>query len=260
VFHTPANDSLIRVKCSVIYFNVKSRDSIKPAPLAMSFSARLRAAPAEVLGKADFFRGLPSAALSLLASLCRVRTLGKHETLFLEQTRGSEVFFLAEGRIALQKCSPDGTPVTIRTVRPGEVFAEVVLFEQDRYPVTATAIVPATVVAFAKHDFVRLLDDRPFRDGFIANLMRKQRYLAERVRYLTSCDVEQRLFIFLKEQYGEVASISITISKKDVAAAIGATPETLSRLLQRLRADGSLRWERRTITLRPGFWGKFDAT
>jgi CRP/FNR family transcriptional regulator, dissimilatory nitrate respiration regulator len=221
-------------------------------------STRLPSSPAEFLGRAEFFRGLPQAALSQLARLCRVRLLGNHETLFLEQSRGSDVFFLAEGRIALQKGTPDGNSITIRTVRPGEVFAEVILFEQDRYPVTASAMVPSKVLVIARQDFLRLLEDRPFRDGFIANLMRKQRYLAERVRYLTSCDVEKRLFIFLKEQFGETYSIPISMAKKDVATAIGATPETLSRLLQRLRAEGTLRWERRTIVLRQRFWAQFS--
>ena len=217
------------------------------------------AAIAARLGQADFFKGLPPDGCRRLAKLCVVRTPAKKDTLFMEGQRGREVFFLVEGSILLHKATADGAEIVIRTIRPGEVFAEVILFEQDRYPVTATALVPCRVLAFDRVDFLGLLEDPRFRDEFIANLMRKQRYLAERVRYLISCDVEQRFFLFLKEQHGEIEKIPMALSKKDLAAAIGATPETLSRLLQRLRRAKKLQWKDRVLTLPPGFWRRFEA-
>ena len=84
--------------------------------------------------------------------------------------------------------------------------------------------------------------------------MRKQRYLAERVRHLISCDVEERFFLFLEQQYGRREQYSIALSKRDFAAAIGTIPETFSRLLLRLREQGRIRWEGRTLTLPAGFW------
>ena len=59
-------------------------------------------------------------------------------------------------------------------------------------------------------------------------LLRKQRYLADRIQQLTSQDVEQRLRAFLLEQYGRQEQIHAEINKKQLAAAIDATPETLS--------------------------------
>ena len=70
---------------------------------------------------------------------------------------------------------------------------------------------------------------------------------AEQVQSLTSTDVETRLLRFLKEQYGSRKEIRINLSKKDVAAAIGTTPETLSRLLLRLKKEGILIWEGRMV-------------
>ena len=89
--------------------------------------------------------------------------------------------------------------------------------------------------------------------------MTKQRYLAERVRYLTSYDVEERFWRFLREQFGEAERIEPGMSKKDIAAAIGATPQTFSRLTQRLKASGAISWDNNTIVLPTGFWRKRDA-
>jgi CRP/FNR family transcriptional regulator len=85
-------------------------------------------------------------------------------------------------------------------------------------------------------------------------LMRKQRYLAERILYLTTRDVEDRFFDFLAEQYGRRESYDIPLAKKQVAAAIGTIPETFSRLLLRLKAEGIGSWEGERLSLAPGFW------
>jgi CRP/FNR family transcriptional regulator len=85
-------------------------------------------------------------------------------------------------------------------------------------------------------------------------LMRKQRYLTERILYLTTREVEDRFFDFLAEQYGRRDVYDIPLAKKDVAAAIGTIPETFSRLLLRLKAEGLGSWDGDRLELAPGFW------
>ena len=88
----------------------------------------------------------------------------------------------------------------------------------------------------------------------IAMLLRKQRYLADKIQQLTSQDVEQRLRSFLLEQYGEREQIQVEINKKQLASAIGATPETFSRLLQDLNRRKCLTWKQGVIHTSPDFW------
>jgi CRP/FNR family transcriptional regulator len=139
--------------------------------------------------------------------------------------------------------------VVIKVVRPGELFAEVILFEQDRYPVSALAMTASRLFALPKTRFYALLDNVEFRNDFFGMLMRKQRYLADRIRYLTTNEVEERFFIFLREQYGDGSLIVPVLSKKDMAAAIGATPETYSRLLARLTGEGKIALEGKAIRI-----------
>jgi len=74
---------------------------------------------------------------------------------------------------------------------------------------------------------------------------------------LTSMDVEERFTEFLREHYGETAVITPDLSKKDIASAIGATPETFSRLLQKLEKRGDFTWNGKSIHLTPDFWDRF---
>ena len=88
--------------------------------------------------------------------------------------------------------------------------------------------------------------------------MAKQRYLAERIQELTTTDVEHRFFTFLRAQYGEKELIQTPLSKKDIAAAIGTTPESLSRLIQRLSEDEVIEWKGKQIKILANPWRLLD--
>jgi len=116
------------------------------------------------------------------------------------------------------------------------------------------ALTDILVLKLLRRDLLDLLRQEDFRNDFIAMLLRKQRYLADKIQQLTSQDVEHRLRAFLIEQYGVRDQINAEINKKQLAAAIGATPETLSRLLQDLKRRKSVVWKQGIITVSPDFW------
>jgi CRP-like cAMP-binding protein len=99
-----------------------------------------------------------------------------------------------------------------------------------------------------------LLAQDQFRSDFIKMLMRKQRHLTQRILNLTLHDMEDRFFLFLREQYGERQEYTVNFSKKDIAAAIWTNPETLSRLIQRLKRDAVITWSGRRLALKDEFW------
>ncbi len=207
-----------------------------------------------IIGDSPDFSALSTSSRVQLAGICIPRVLAKREMLFHEGDQGSAMYLVAQGTVQLFRTAEDGREVVIRLMKPGELFAEVVLFERDDYPVSAVALVPSQVYLVAKRQFHCLLEQAAFRRDFIANLLAKQRYLAERVYRLAALDVEERFFEFLRDHWGEREEYRIDISKRDVAAAIDALPETLSRMLLRLKEGGVAQWEGETLRLRAGFW------
>ena len=213
--------------------------------------------PFHLIRHAKFFNGLSEAACRRLADLSRRRELARSDMLFMEGSEGKAVYLLVCGSLQLVKTNLDGRETVIKTVMPGELFAEVILFEKPRYPVTAVARTVAEVIEVPRTGFLKLLDERDFRNDFMAMLMSKQRYLAERIQQLTSMDVAARFVEFLREHYGETEYITPGLSKKDVASAIGATPETFSRLLKKLEQRGGFCWKGKTLEIDPEFWDEF---
>lgn len=204
-----------------------------------------------LLSQTPLFQGLSPESRRVLAAVCQPREFRKRAVLFREGEAGAALYLLVIGRVRLHKARDGGRPVVIKVVKPGEAFAEVMLFERTRYPVTAVALTGGVFLRLLRQDVRRLLRNEDFRDDFIAMLIAKQRYLAERIGQLTSPDIELRFRTFLREQYGDARVIPIAISKKEVAAAIGTTPETFSRLIRRLTRRGALTWKNKVLTLHP---------
>ena len=213
----------------------------------------------DILARTRFFRQMSAESLEALAAICQPRPTERRQRLFGEGEPGAAIYVVATGKVRLYRTNVDGREVVIKIVGAGEVFAEVILFETERYPVSAQVLEPGLVHRVPRSDFLRLLDGKTFRDDFIAMLMRKQRYLVGKVQELASSDVEARFRTFLREQYGGRDHFAIALSKKDVAGAIGTTPETFSRLLRRLDEDGLLSWAAGSVRVAPAFWERDTA-
>jgi CRP/FNR family transcriptional regulator len=212
----------------------------------------------ELLKKTALFRDLGDDSLEKLAEGCRRVEIARGEHLFFEGDEGRDLFVLAEGGIRLYKLAGDGQETTVKLVNPFEAFAEVAFFDMGRYPVSAVSTKYSVALAVDGSTFEDLLEARSFRNEFISTIIDRLRYLSQRIHYLTAYDVEQRFFRFLHDECGPVETCTLRIPKKEIAAAIGTVPETLSRLILRLRERGDIEWKGSTIKLREGFWEEYD--
>lgn len=195
------------------------------------------------LAQANFFAGLTPDSRRILAERCNVRQACARTVLFREGEIGEAFYLLGRGRVRLFKTEGNEQDTTLKIIMPGEVFAEVILFESERYPVDAVVIEDALLFAIPRKGFRALLDRPDFRDDFIATLMRKQRYLAQALHTRQSNDVDERLLSFLREATGGRDADDFRLSKRETAGAIGARPETVSRALARLSDKGILSWQ-----------------
>jgi len=211
-----------------------------------------------VLSKSDLFSQSSPATIRTLAALCSTTNRQSGEVLFLEGTPGRVFFVCLEGQVRVFKTTEDGREITVRLAGPGDSFGEVILFEQDHYPVSAVCISPCTFAEVPRDRFLSALDNPELRNDFIASLMKKQRYLAGRILTLSLLEVEDRFFQFLFQHFGKKQNYKISMSKKEFAAAIGTVPETFSRLLSRLSKRGILEWKGRSLTLAADAWDSYE--
>ena len=201
----------------------------------------------DILERIDLFKGVSLTSRKALASVCISRHIKKNEMLFHEGDSGDNLFILVTGSVRIFKSGGGDRETVIKLIKPGEIFAEAVLFELATYPASALSLKTGLVYKITKRQFHDLLDKADFRNDFILTLMQKQRYLADRLHAAAAFDVEERLIRFLVDHYGKREEYRFDISKKDIASAIGTIPETLSRVLARMERDGTLTVTGKTI-------------
>lgn len=204
----------------------------------------------------NFLAGLPARFKDALLALGHETEAERGKFVFSEGSEGTHFCVLLSGTVRLYKTAADGREVTVRLINEGEMFGEVILFENETYPVSAAAVKPSRIFMIPRTAFIAALDSTEFRNDFITVIMRKQRYLAERILHLAAYDVEERFFRFLEESYGRRDSYLIDLSKQDIAAVIGTLPETLSRLLARLKKRGVISWQGKRLIIEEKFWEK----
>jgi CRP/FNR family transcriptional regulator len=203
----------------------------------------------ETLSKSLFFGGLSTEIISEISKRGRTENFNKDEIIFFEGDRGEKFYFLIEGLVKIYKSADNDREIVLRHIRPGEMFGEVILFESETYPVSATALRESTLFSINRNLFMELFREEPFRKYFTGNIFRKLRYLADKVAFLNAYDVEERFFLFVEEHYGIKPLINIDLTKAELAEGIGTIPETMSRLIARLKVKDMVEWNRNELKL-----------
>lgn len=188
----------------------------------------------------------------------RILQFEKGKVLFHEGDMGQSFYILLSGMVKLYKTAEDGREIIVRILKGGEVFGEVILFVNDNYPVSSLILEKSSLFSISRGSFYKLMEKDDFRNEFISVIMKKQRYLSDRIHYLSAYDVEERFFKFLLENYGTHRNYTINLSKKDLASAIGTIPETFSRLIGRLKKRGIITWEKKCLSIKENFWEDYE--
>lgn len=208
----------------------------------------------DFLENTELFRDATDTVRKQIQSASAKEVYKRGDFIFNEGDEGASFYALIKGHVRLVKNSMDGKEILVRFVKPNEIFAEVILFESPVYPVTAVSIDDTELLSIKKSEILILMNNADFRNEFCAMLMRRMRYLADRILYISAFDVEERFFRFLIEKYGKKYEYTINLPRKDIASSIGTIPETLSRLTMRLKQRGIIVWDDNYLTIQKDFW------
>ena len=201
------------------------------------------------LSRAEMFSSLDPPTLQKIASLGRWRSFAARQMIFSEGEPCGGFYLLVEGAVKVYKLSAEGREHVLHLVWPGETFAEAALFLGDAYPAYAEAVRASRAVLFPAQPFLALLRAEPdlaFRlMGGMALWLRR---LVGQVEVLALRGAASRLAGYLLG-LREGAAAVLPAPKAVVAAHLGMTPETLSRLFCRMEAQGLIRVRGRNISV-----------
>jgi CRP/FNR family transcriptional regulator len=176
----------------------------------------------------------------------------KGESIFFEGEKANYIYYVINGSVKLYKINDEGKIANIKIVKKNEIFADIVLFDENIYPVNAVSLIHSKILCLKAKELKEvILSNRKLADGFIMMLSKRLKYLVNKIDGLELDNAENRLLSYL---YGiahakKTNEIVLDLSKKDLAEIIGVRSETLSRLFKKLSLGGILKVQSKKIIL-----------
>ncbi|RJR18729.1 MAG: Crp/Fnr family transcriptional regulator [Nitrospiraceae bacterium] len=190
--------------------------------------------------------GLKKDELSSIGGQAHIRSFVKNEILFRESEQADFLFVVKKGQVKLFKTSSEGRELSIKIMGRHEYFCCAPLYHDGKYPVSASAKENSSVVVIPSKEFKDVIGFSTNEIGLkiIKGLCNRIKYLSGLVENLSFRDVEQRILMALLRLSEEKAPmdniVSLSISHNDIASITGTVREVVSRIMSRLKKEGTI--------------------
>lgn len=200
------------------------------------------------------WREASDAHVANLAAQARVRDIVRGEQLATEGDIAQDFGVLVSGRARVFYLGADGRQITFEELGVGDALAAIAALAGGRYPANIEASTDGTVALLRRESLFDLITSEPkVARNLIASLASKLVNFTSVIQTL-ALDVPARLsrYLFQRALAAGVAApdglrVELGMSKGDLATALGTVPETLSRAFARLKDEGVLEVQGRTV-------------
>lgn len=157
---------------------------------------------------------------------------------------------VVQGSVEVYSLCADGTSINLNTHKTGDCFGIATIFTEEDLTTVLIARGRTTVAYVTRGKFMELLAVYPdlfVRYGCLCN--EKITFLTSKIEFLTMPSCRARLAAYLMRNQDEKGRVKLDISKEQLARVIGVSRSSLFREIGRMRDEGLIETEGRTITL-----------
>jgi CRP/FNR family transcriptional regulator, nitrogen oxide reductase regulator len=211
----------------------------------------------QILSRLPFFAGLPQTEMAAVNSLFQEQGYQPEESIYFAGDPPAFLYVVAVGKVKLLRHTLGGQDVLLEILAPGELFGTLAALGDKHYTDTAQAQTICCVLAIGTDDFQQILHRFPTVALNVLNIIAERLQEAyDTIRQLSADSAERRIaatLLKLAEKMGEQRPegilIQMPLSRQDIAAMTGTTPETASRILSHFRKAKLVRSGRQWIAL-----------
>lgn len=187
----------------------------------------------EKLQKLNLFKLLNKKEIELLAEISILKKLSTNNILFYEGEEPKYFYLLLEGHLKLYKTDLKGNEIVIHYFTQPTFIAEMASLESIKFPATAIATrEEVEVLLINKEKFSKILqEDAKFSFHLIKSMTLKIKHLELVINRNMVYDAMTKVCSFIEEN----PKYMLSVKNKEIANFLNMAPETLSRILSKLR-------------------------
>jgi len=219
----------------------------------------------DLFREVSLFADLEDADLESLIAVATRRKFPKDSVIFFEHDPGESLFVILSGRVKVTILSDDGREIILSVLGEKDFFGEMSLLDNEPRSATAIAMEDTEVVILHQREFLSIVEKRPrILVLLLAVLSSRLRKANHQIGSLALLDV-----------YGRVASVLLDMAKEsgvrlkdgricfrrpthqEIANMIGATRETVSRMISDLHRQGYIEISGKNVIIQGQFTKEF---
>ncbi|MFC6592004.1 Crp/Fnr family transcriptional regulator [Deinococcus lacus] len=200
------------------------------------------------LKRTELFADFELAELENVAANTPTRTYAPGEVIFRMDDPADAIYFVRSGMVKISKLFPNGKEAILGVVGPHDTFGELLLKPQERRPTQAEALEDTRLIVLPRQDLQHLLATKPDLAMRLIQLMATRLFDAQSwsatVNAYSAAERVASLLARLGREFGQPhaqgVELALRLNQEDLARMVGATRETVSHSLHRLKREGAI--------------------
>ena len=179
---------------------------------------------------------------SLFSSHRETKRFRKRDNIYMEGDTGTYLYYVISGKVKTYRANSEGKEYMTGLYLGGDFFGHFAIIHDTSRRESAVALEDSEMALFPKQEFQRwLASDKSFSLQFIVSVMKSLDEAEQRMLKLAYDSTRSRVaeaLLFLFRKYRAKDGDTIPLSRENLSALAGISPESASRNLSDFRDEG----------------------
>lgn len=176
-------------------------------------------------------------------------------TLLHESEPSHNIGIVLEGKVLVKAYSMGGNNFTLNTIEKGEIYGDILLFcsKYTSFPGSLVTLGNTKIAIIKEESFRKMLfSDSQLLKNFLSLLSDKACEMNYKSKLLSQDSVRDKIlyYLFNQKRLQKSSVIKLNITKEELANQLFIQRPSLSRELSRMKKDGLIEYDRKTITIK----------
>lgn len=208
----------------------------------------------EILQDSSVFKGISAENISEILNNAhfQVKKFKKGDVIAFGNDTCNYLITILKGSVKGEMIDSSGKTIKVEDINAPQSVATAFLFgNNNKFPVNITANNDVELLFIAKDSVIKIIQsDVTFLINYLNTISNRAQFLANKIKFLSFKSIKGKIaFYILQLSKGELKTVTLPKSQKEIARLFGVERPSLSRAIRELEQEGIIKAQRRDITI-----------